>query len=1257
MLKNRLKDVKIARKIILIPIMAIIAFGLIFLITFIIGSWNNAHLVKLQDGYYPALEMSRELDELLATIQRSMQYAVSAMDEDMLNETDELQSRFLDLVKTGKVNEVLNQTLLDSVKTEFETYYPLARETTLSMLSGDLGEAMVSRLDQMREKYNSIQGMLSKLRELQKTDMAGSISDAHRNMYILGFSILFITIISILIQLFLSRLLTSSITLPLQKVVQASNAIAEGDLAVELPATSGDEIGELSRATELLVEANSSLSQAADAIGQGHYDVAVVVRGEKDILGNAIERMKNNLMKMDEENKRQDWFKTGQADLANKMRGDQTVVDLSRNVINYLAVYLNAKVGAIYLKDEADVLKLSGSYAYKKRKNISSEFKIGEGLVGQAALEKQSIVLSEVPDDYIKITSGLGDSTPLNIMVIPLIYDEKISGVIELGSFHLFTDIELQFVEQASENIAISFQSAISRLRVRELLEETQSQAEELQAQQEELRVTNEELQSQQEELRVANEELEEQADNLKKSEEMLKKQQEDLQQSNTELEKQTIILTERQTEIENKNTELERARKEIEKKAAELEITSKYKSEFLANMSHELRTPMNSIQILSRLLFENKENNLTEKQVNFARTIHSSGSDLLELINEILDLSKIEAGKMVLNLEKMSLSHLPKYLQQNFEHLTTEKGLYLKLETDKNIPDAIVTDRQRVEQIIKNLISNAIKFTDKGGITVSIRRPASGECKLPREHSIAISVIDTGIGIPEDKITAIFEAFQQADGTTSRKYGGTGLGLSISRELAKLLGGEIGLISEEAKGSRFTLYLPEEAPAVELSEDQDADTVEVPREIEQAVQEMVGSSPDDPEPAPKTEMKPAEIRDDRRELRDGDNSMLVIEDDRTFAKIIFDIAREKGYKCLIAEDGEAGLQLASQYKPSAIILDIGLPRINGWSVMERLKGDKQLRQIPVFFMSALDKKITAMRMGAIGHLTKPISLEDINIAFNRIEKMLEKKTKQLLVVEDDKVMRDSIIELIGDSDIDITTTEKGTEALKALKDNEFDCVVLDLGLSDISGFHLIEKIKADEEIGDVPIIVYTGKELTKKEDARLRKHAESIIIKGAKSPDRLLDEVLLFLHKVDRDLPEVQIGTNQVSADVFAGRKVLLADDDVRNIFALSSALEEKDIEIVVAENGKEALELLEENDDIDLILMDIMMPEMDGFEAMSKIRKNKNWQKIPIIALTAKAMKGDRQKCIDAGANDYLAKPVDIERLLSILHVWLYK
>ncbi|MGR3180061.1 MAG: response regulator, partial [Candidatus Anammoxibacter sp.] len=741
--------------------------------------------------------------------------------------------------------------------------------------------------------------------------------------------------------------------------------------------------------------------------------------------------------------------------------------------------------------------------------------------------------------------------------------------------------------------------------------------------------------------------------------------------QTNEELEERTEELEKQKDDIKQKNQDLEESKSELKTKADDLELTSKYKSEFLANMSHELRTPLNSILILSKILADNKTGNFTDKQVELADTINAAGGDLLTLINDILDLSKIEAGKMTLHVETVSLGDFAEDVNRKFKPATDEKGIAFKIDLAKELPVSILTDRQRLDQIIKNFLSNAIKFTEKGSVTLSICRPQTG-LDLPSgnfesDKIVAISVIDTGIGIPKDKQSMIFEAFQQVDGTTSRKFGGTGLGLSICRELVRLLGGKIELQSEMGKGSSFTVYLPEAFKEEQKTEDNNklaVGNVQLANN-EQVSESVAQSATSNEQPVTSNQFKPSDLEsdlvwDDRRNYKLGDKSILVIEDDSKFAKIIFELAHEKGFKCLVAENGEIGLYMADYYKPSAIILDIGLPGIDGFSVMERLKSNPATRHIPVNFLSGSERSIDAMKMGAVGFLTKPATIEMLNGLFGKFENIIAKKVKKLLIVEDNESMRKSIIELLGNGDITSTGVSTGEEAYELLKTGEFDCMVLDLGLSDMSGSDLLDKIRSNKAISYIPVIIYTGKELPEREESILKKYADSVIIKGAKSPERLLDETALFLHRVEANLPiEKQriLRTIHNKDAVFENKKILLIDDDMRNVFALTHVIEEKGMEVVIGRNGRDGLECLNKNPDVDLVLMDIMMPEMDGYEATREIRKQVRFKNLPIIAITAKAMAGDKNKCVEAGANDYLPKPIDTDKLLSLLRVWLYK
>lgn len=998
------------------------------------------------------------------------------------------------------------------------------------------------------------------------------------------------------------------------------------------------------------------LRDAANEVTNGNRDVQIKVSTSDEIgvLGNAFNEMIKNINQSIKENEKQNWLKSGQAELNDRIRGEQDVVTLSQNTIKYIAKYLKAQIGAVYLNDGNNTLKLVGSYAYRKRKNLSNKFKFGEGLVGQAALEKRRILITNVPDDYVKIQSGLGEKAPRNLVVAPFLNDGEVKGVIELGSFEEFSDIQLQFLDQIAENIAISVHSSESRTQMKELLEKTQQQSQELQAQQEELRQTNEELEGQTEEL--------------KESQAKLEAQQEELRQNNEELEHQAKMLEKQKLDINKKNTDLQKAQKELEEKARNLEQASKYKSEFLANMSHELRTPLNSLLILSKLLSDNKAGNLTDKQVEFAKTIHSAGTDLLNLINDILDLSKVEAGKMLVQIESINVRNLAANFERNFKHLAKQKGLEFITSVTDDIPAEIRTDRQRVEQIVRNLLSNAFKFTEKGQVSLRIFRPGGdisfSNANLDPNQAVAIAVSDTGIGISKKKLTSIFGAFHQADGSTSRRFGGTGLGLSISRELSKLIGGELCVDSEEGSGSTFTLYLPVN---FESGKNAHGDAAARPVSLKS---KPVNQTTRKNRTKTSLKKKKAANRTETDSEGDGhgdavndlsysDKTMLIIEDDFKFAKILMDLTQLRGFKCLHADTGEKGVQLANKHLPSAIMTDIGLPGMDGWAVMQKLKDNHKTRHIPVYFMSASNKTMQAMRMGAIGFLAKPVNMDDLEKAFDRIEETLSKTVKQLLVVEDDEIQQKSILELIGNGDVETTAVSMGAEALNQLKSKNFDCMILDLGLSDMTGFELLEKIKEENSIRRLPIIVYTGKELTREEEHKLRSYAKSIIIKGVKSPERLLDEVSLFLHRNEGNLQEKQakmlrnIPGKEVS---LKNKKVLVVDDDMRNVFALTNILEDNGMQIVIGKNGVEGLAKLDKNPDTDLVLMDIMMPEMDGFEAMTEIRKKQKFQKLPIIALTAKAMKGDKNKCIDAGANDYLAKPIDSDKLLSLMRVWLH-
>jgi HAMP domain-containing protein/CheY-like chemotaxis protein/signal transduction histidine kinase len=1055
-----------------------------------------------------------------------------------------------------------------------------------------------------------------------------------------------------------------------------------------------------------------NIADVATAVTKGDLtrQITVEAQGELDELKSNLNQMIANLKETTERNEEQDWLKTNLAKFSRMMQGQKDLESVSRLIMSELTPLVSAHHGAFFIMEPeggAPMLRLIASYAYRARKHVGNRFALGEGLVGQAALEKQPILLQNVPDDYIQITSGLGEAPPRNIIVLPILFEGEVQAVIELASFLPFSQIHQTFLDQLAESIGVVLNMIKANMRTEELLEQSQKLTQELQSQ-------SQELQQQQDELKRSNSELEAQAKTLRQSEELLKEQQEELQQVNEELEEKASLLAEQNQKVEQKNREVEAARLALEEKAEQLSLSSKYKSEFLANMSHELRTPLNSLLILAKLLSDNKEHTLTPKQVEFAQTIHSSGTDLLNLINDILDLSKVEAGRMEVDATEVPISEVSAFSHRTFDPVAEQKGLHLKVEVQPDVPPTIYTDGQRLQQVLKNLLSNALKFTEKGGVTLTIRKADKGKRFATRsldaaDTVIAFQVEDTGIGIPKDKQQLIFESFQQADGTTSRKYGGTGLGLTISREIARLLGGEIRVESTPGKGSTFTLFLPAHYAELEGSiERGPSGGAPSRRRSDQATRESAPrgamrapSRGAAPEPAtvasapaggsggwqgsaggtalaaapmtalPKEDSydvpaamedlpRPVGFDDDRDAIEDGDRVLLIIENDTNFSKVLLEMAREKGFKGLCALDGEAGLQLAHAFNPDAITLDIDMPGMDGWAVLDRLKHHPQTRHIPVHIITGVRERQQGLKSGALAYLEKPVTKEALDESFARIADFIDTSVKRLLVVEDDDTQRNSMIELIQHEDVAITAVGSAEDALRELATGHFDCMVLDLGLEGVSGFELLETVKANPAMRDLPIIIYTGKELTQGEETKLRKFAETIIVKDVKSPERLLDETALFLHRVEAKLPEQKrrMLERLHNADaVFSGKRVLIVDDDVRNIFSLTSMLEDHGMQVAFAENGRDAITMLKERPDYDIVLMDIMMPGMDGYETTRAIRELPELKALPIIALTAKAMKGDREKTIAAGASDYITKPVDTDQLLSLMRVWLYR
>jgi HAMP domain-containing protein/signal transduction histidine kinase/CheY-like chemotaxis protein len=954
-----------------------------------------------------------------------------------------------------------------------------------------------------------------------------------------------------------------------------------------------------------------AIAEVATAVTQGDLtrSIQVDAKGEVSELKDNLNTMIANLRETTERNREQDWLKTNIARFTSMLQGQRDLFTVAKTLLADLVPLVQAQQGTIYQMAAADdgtpTLQLLAGYA--QRPNQPERIPLGEGIVGQCAVEKQRILITDVPSDYTQISSSLGEAAPSSIVVLPLLFEGHTKAVIELASLRPFTSTNLIFLDQLTTSIGVVLNTIEATMRTEGLLKQSQQLTVELQSRQSELQQTNEQLGT------------------------------------------KARLLAEQNAEVERKNREVEQARGALEEKAAELALTSKYKSEFLANMSHELRTPLNSILILSQQLAENQPGNLISKQIEFARNVHSSGSDLLNLINDILDLSKIESGTVSVDAEEISFSALRDNIDRNFRHVAESKNLPFNVVFGADLPRSLTTDPKRLQQILKNLLSNAVKFTSQGHVDVRVSFATSGWssdhpvlAKAPQV--VAFAVEDTGIGVAPEKQRLIFEAFQQADAGTSRKYGGTGLGLAISRELAALLGGEIRLRSVHGEGSTFTLYLPLHYTGPTAGSASSSAGMEAAR--------------------PHLTVLPVaheeHVEDDRNVIAEGDPVMLIIEDDPHYARILLGLARDHGFKGLVASKGASGLGLARQFHPAAISLDIFLPDMLGWTVLNQLKLDPATRHIPVQIVTLEEERQHGLAHGAFSYIIKSPTTEGLEAAFGRIKNFTVPRTKRLLIVEDNEIEQESIMTLLGHQDIEMKAVSTGGDALAAILDEPFDCVVLDLRLPDMTGFELLEKVRSEAALNDIPVVVFTGKDLSGEEELRLKTMAKSIVLKDVQSPERLLDETALFLHRVVTDLPpekQKMLERLHGSTEVLRGRKVLVVDDDARNIFALTSLLESQEMSVISATNGRHAIELIQNTQDLSMVLMDIMMPDMDGYETMRQIRSMPAFRTLPMLALTAKAMKGDREKCLDAGASDYIAKPVNTDQLLSLMRVWLFR
>ena len=1073
---------------------------------------------------------------------------------------------------------------------------------------------------------NSLNKVIVQKRALAEVEHAGMMASSRALMW----SVLGIAILIVIVVLMAAFYMSNNIIVPTMKLRNYVLQMGKGEIPEVNLRPRKNAVGQMSEAVIKLAESLRKTTGFAHAIGEGKFEEQFQPMSDKDELGNALVQMRDSLKTADEDNRQRHWTSAGIAQVNRTLREhSEDIHRLSDELVSSIVGHLEAYHGALYLVERDDLrdvswIQLQGSYALDGRAKAKPQLELGEGLVGQCIKDKKSIWLKDAPVHFARIQSGLGDAHASHVIIVPLSYHGQVFGAVEVASFRAFDRNTVGFLEGIGELIASSIASVQANMLTRKLLEETRKQAERMTAQEEELRQTNEELSNQSRLLQASEEEL---------------------KQSNLELKENAHAL-------EHQNEILEQAREALSLKARELEQNSKYKSEFLANMSHELRTPLNSVLILAKLLSENKDTNLTDKQIEYARVIHKSGSDLLVLINDILDLSKIEAGKVELLLESTELRIIRDDLRSLFIEVANEKKIEFELEQEINLPEKIITDRVRLEQVIKNMLSNAFKFTPQGGkVSLRMRRPDrnvrfTNPALMKSREVIEFSVTDTGIGIPQEKQQLIFEAFQQVDGSTSRRYGGTGLGLSISKMLVSMLGGEMRLVSEQGKGSTFYVYLPFESIVVKTDTDQPEEEKEIIRELER-ISEL---------PANETS-----VVDDRESVQQGDRVLLIVEDEVQFAEILVDMAHEHQYKAVVATQGDQGLQYAELLRPSAIIMDMQLPGMDGWSVLRKIRANESLAGIPVHVMSAMDRQSLGMELGANAYLRKPLDKVDLDNAFREIDDTVRHNTRRVLLIEDESIQQEIVSNLLEGKDFrsEVTSVSNTQEAWTELKKAQFDCIILDLDLGNgpAEGIDFLDELKAGDEFRNVPVIVFTGTEIDSAQEQSIRKHSATIVMKDGEAFNRLLSETEQFLHRVEEEQTGAATKTPEKMSELLRGKRVLLVDDDMRNIYAMTSVLEDQGMVVIPATNGREAITLLTQQPDLDIVLMDIMMPEMDGYEAMTEIRKVDRWKTLPIIALTAKAMVGDREKCLQHGATDYISKPVNVEQLLSLLQVWLYK
>jgi CheY-like chemotaxis protein/signal transduction histidine kinase/HAMP domain-containing protein len=1152
------------------------AFLLVILVSALIGAREARQLADIEGRLVPKLALGPKLEADFETLRRGMQDAVAAQDLERLAEVRVARDGVLATLDSAQ--GLLDPKGLANVHDAIEDYYRSAFEVSRRLIANDIGESSVSIMAAMQDKQNRVISLLKQTTHLDRSELTAGFAAARAASQTAAELRLWIGLGCLVVVLALSIGLSRGLLARLAQFSVGLARFGQGDFTKLMPVTTEDELGSLAK------EAN---------------------------------QMAHNLGRLAAERDRNDWLRIGHSKLANELRGDLEAREIARRSLALLASYIDAPAGALYIAVDADHLQLTSQYAGSRaggQPEATSILRVGEGLVGRAALQSDVVIIEDPPADYARIRSERGEGSPRAIVLLPLVHLGKVTGVLELALSKPCSEVVRDLLTSVRETLAIALEVARARTTMRELLMETSRQAKRLTHQEEELKASNEELQVQQRDLRLANEELE----------------------------RQRHIL-------EEKNVELEGSRLREQEKAEALAEASAYKSQFLSNMSHELRTPLNSMLLLSNLLAENVERNLTDKQVEFSRTIHSAGKDLLTLINQVLDLAKIESGKQEIFVETVMLADVAQRARRVFTPLAADKHLGFAVEVDSTLPATIATDRQRVDQILTNLLGNAIKFTQQGQVTLRISRPGA-DARLLRadvtiDRTIAFAVSDTGIGIAAHEQERVFTPFQQIDGRTDRRYGGTGLGLSIAREMAALLGGELQLESTPGKGSTFTCYLPAESG--------------LPAHTSGFLDMVLAEPPSAEDRRAPAEPGAARAQgDDRALIAPDEPHLLVIEDDPHFAQHVVDIIHARHFKAILASNGRQGLELAKKHRPQGIILDVKLPDIDGWTVMEHLGFDADTRRIPVHFVSALHAPQRGLAMGAVGYLTKPATREEIIRVVEILAPQTVERSRRILVIEDDTDQGGKLVERLEGEGLQVRFVQSGGAALEVLEYDRFSCIVLDLGLPDVDGLGLLELLRARTDVEMPPIVVFTGRSLTKDETRRIEDYAQAVVLKEGRSTERLLGEIRTFIEHVKERLPAGPAPVTPsppVNAVRLGGKKILLVDDDMRTVYALAALLRAKGAEVLAADNGREALTLLGEHPDASGVLMDVMMPEMDGYEAMRRIRQDARFVRLPVIALTAKAMQGEREKCLAAGASDYLTKPIDAEHLLAMLQLWL--